>query len=69
MAAISICEAPSLSLNDQKLLLERQVARVLRAAAAAHENTPGTELETMNYLAVADSISAIMVIGNAFRRL
>jgi hypothetical protein len=69
MAALSICEALLLALNDSKLLLESEVVGVLRDAAATHENATGTELETENHRAVADLINAIIAGGNSVRRL
>ncbi|WP_299987024.1 hypothetical protein [uncultured Ruegeria sp.] len=69
MAALSIYEAPSLSLNNQKLLPERQAARELRAAVTAHENAPTIGLETKCHQAVADLINAIIATKNTVRCL
>ena len=69
MAALSICEALLLALNDSKLLPESEVVGVLRDAAATHENAAGTELESQNHRAVADLINAIIAGGNSVRRL
>ena len=38
MAALSICEALLLALQDRNLLPEREIVGILRDAAAAHEN-------------------------------
>lgn len=67
-AALSICEALLLALNDRELLPEHEIVGVLRDAAATHENAVGTELETENHQAVADLINAIIAGGDAVRR-
>lgn len=41
-AALAICESLMLALNDRKILPEHEIVGVLRDAAAAHENDPGT---------------------------
>ena len=68
-AALSICEALLLALNDRGLLPGHEIVGVLRDAAATHENADGTELETENHRAVADLINAIIAGGNSVRRL
>ncbi|QDY69280.1 hypothetical protein [Qingshengfaniella alkalisoli] len=68
-AALSICEALLLAMNDRKLLPEHEIVGVLRDAAASHENAVGTELETEKHRAVADLINAIIAGGNSVRRL
>jgi hypothetical protein len=68
-AALSICEALLLALNDRGLLPEHEILGVLRDAAATHENTVGTDLETERHRAVADLINAIIAGGNSVRRL
>jgi len=67
-AALSICEALLLALNDRELLPEHEIVGVLRDAAATHENAVGTEFETENHQAVADLINAIIAGGDAVRR-
>ena len=68
-AALSICEALLLAMNDNELLPEHEILGVLRDAAAKHENAVGTELETARHRAVADLINTIIAGGNSVRRL
>ena len=67
-AALSICEALLIGMNDRRLLSEHEIVDVLRDAAATHENAVGTELETTRHRAVADLINAIIAGGNSVRR-
>ncbi|SDL84298.1 hypothetical protein [Paracoccus chinensis] len=67
-AALSICEALLLAMNDRGLLPEHEIVGLLRDAAATHENATGTELETETHRAVADLINAIIAGGNSVRR-
>jgi hypothetical protein len=68
-AALSICEALLLALNDRALLPEHEILGVLRDAAATHENAVGTDHETEKHRAVADLINVIIAGGNSVRRL
>ncbi|MBM1218626.1 hypothetical protein JQU17_00340 [Ponticoccus sp. SC2-23] len=68
-AALSICEALLLALNDRGLLPEHEIVGVLRDAAATHENAVGTEIERENHRAVAGLINAIVEAGHPVRRL
>lgn len=68
MAALSICEALMLAMNDHELLPEREIMGVLRDAAASHENATGTEAETEAHRAVARIINRIIAGGNSVRR-
>lgn len=68
-AALSICEALLLAMNDRGLLPEHEIVGVLRDAAATHENAVGTDHETESHRAVADLINAIIAGGNSVRRL
>ena len=68
MAALSICEALLLAMNDHGLLPEREVVGVLRDAAAAHENATHPEADVEAHRAVADLIIAIIAGGNSVRR-
>lgn len=68
-AALSICEALLLALNDQGLLPEHEIVGVLRDAAATHENADGTEFEKENHRAVADLINKIIAGGTPVRRV
>ena len=67
-AALSICEALLLAMNDRGLLPEQEIIGVLRDAAAGHENAVGTNLEMEQHRAVADLINAIISGGNSVRR-
>ncbi|MDF9304905.1 hypothetical protein P5P81_21445 [Tritonibacter mobilis] len=67
-AALSICEALLLALNDHGLLPEQEIVGVLRDAAAAHENAVGTELEMERHRAVTKIINSIISAGNSVRR-
>ncbi|MBJ6371619.1 hypothetical protein [Sedimentitalea arenosa] len=67
-AALSICEALLLAMNDRGVLPEHEIVGVLRDAAASHENVVGTEPETESHRAVADLINAIIAGGNSVRR-
>jgi hypothetical protein len=67
-AALSICEALLLAMNDRGLLPEHEIVGVLRDAAATHENAVGTELEMEHHLAVVNLINAIIAGGDAVRR-
>ncbi|MCW3780378.1 hypothetical protein [Defluviimonas salinarum] len=67
-AALSICEALLLAMNDRGLLPEHEIVGVLRDAAASHQNAFGTELEMAQHRSVADLINAIIAGGNSVRR-
>jgi hypothetical protein len=68
LAALSICEALLLALNDRNILPEREIVGILRDAAAAHANVPkGTET-TVPHDKVAALINAIIDGGNSVRR-
>lgn len=68
LAALSICEALLLALNDRGVLPEHEIVGVLRDAAAAHESAIGPELEIETHRRVADLINSIIVGGNSVRR-
>jgi len=68
IAALSICEALLLAMNDHKLLQEREIVGVLSDAAATHENAVGTESEMETHQAVAGLINKIITGGNSVRR-
>jgi hypothetical protein len=67
-AALSICEALLLAMNDCGFMPEHEIIGVLRDAAATHENAVGTDLEMEQHRAVADLINAIIRGGNSVRR-
>lgn len=68
LAALSICEALLLAMNDGGLLPESEIMGVLEDAAATHANAIGTEPEEETHRAVAELINAIIVGGNSVRR-
>ncbi len=68
MAALSICEALLLAMNDHKLLPEREIVGILRDAAAAHENAAGSGAEMESHQAAAGLINMIIADVNSVRR-
>ena len=62
MAALSICEALLLALQDRKLLPDREIIGILRDAAETHENAGGLEPE--RHLDAAALINEILERGN-----
>jgi hypothetical protein len=68
-AALSICEALLLAINDHGVLPEHEIVGVLRDAAATHENAVGTEEELQEHRSVAALINAIIAGGNSVRRV
>jgi hypothetical protein len=68
MAALSICEALLLAMNDHKLLPEHEIVGVLRDAAATHENALGPDSDREAHRAVASLINMIIAGGNSVRR-
>jgi hypothetical protein len=73
IAALTICEALLLAMNDHKLLQENEIVGVLQDAAAAHENAvlpeSGMATHEINmHHAVAALINKIIVGGNSVRR-
>jgi hypothetical protein len=68
-AALSICEALLLAMNDHGLLPEDEIVGVLRDAAATHENAIGTEEEVHEHQSIAALINAIIAGGNSVRRV
>ncbi|SDJ35329.1 hypothetical protein [Lutimaribacter saemankumensis] len=67
LAALSICEALLLAMNDHMLLPEQEIIGVLRDAAATHENDAGPDAEM--HRAVAALINRIITGGNSVGRL
>ena len=64
MAALSICEALLLALQDRNLLPEREIVGILRDAAATHENALVPESERKLHTTTAKLINEIIVGGN-----
>ena len=67
-AALSICEALLLAMEDRGFMPEHEIIGILRDAAATHENAVGTDLEMETHRAVASLINAIIGGGNSVRR-
>ena len=63
MAALSICEALLLAMNDSKLLPEQEIIGLLRDAAATHEKATGPDAEM--HRAAAALINRIIAGGNS----
>ncbi|WP_138936685.1 hypothetical protein [Roseovarius arcticus] len=68
VAALSICEALLLALNDAKVLPENEIMGVLKDAAASHEKAGGSDIEIEEHKAVAILINKIIAGGNSVRR-
>ena len=68
VAALSICEALLLALNDAKVLPENEIMGVLIDAAATHENAGGSDIDFEEHKAVATLINKIIAGGNSVRR-
>ncbi len=68
IAALSICEALLLAMNDHKILPEHEIVGVLRDAAETHENATGPEADMETHRAVSDLIKRIIAGGNSVRR-
>lgn len=69
MAALSICEALLLALQDRNLLPEREIVGILRDAATIHENAQNPEGERKLNGAAAKLINEIIIGGNLSQRL
>ncbi len=67
-AALTICEALLLALNDHDILPENEIVGVLRDSAASHQNATGSESEMKSHRAVAAMINRIIDGGNSVRR-
>lgn len=68
MAALSVCEALLLALNDAGILPEKEIMGVLSDAAATHENAVGTGATIKRHQAAAALIRRIIAGGNSVRR-
>jgi hypothetical protein len=68
LAALAICEALLLALNDQGLLPEHEILGVLRDASETHKKAIGTDAERETHRAVAELIDRIIAGGNSARR-
>lgn len=68
MAALSVCEALLLALNDAGVLPENEIMGVLMDAASTHENAVGSEADVERHQAAAALIRRIIAGGNSVRR-
>jgi hypothetical protein len=68
MAALSVCEALLLALNDANILPENEIIGILKDAAITHENAGGSDLEIERHKAVAALLNGIIAGGNSVRR-
>ncbi len=68
IAALSICEALLLALNDAKVLPESEIMGILRDAAVSHESAGGSGAEMEMHSNVASLINRIIAGGNSVRR-
>ncbi len=70
IAALSICEALLLALNDARVLPESEIMSILKDAAATHENA-GVDVDDVDpemHRAVSALINRIIAGGNSVRR-
>jgi hypothetical protein len=68
MAALSVCEALLLALNDAGILPEKEIVGVLTDAAATHENAVGSATDVESHQAAAALLRRIIAGGNSVRR-
>lgn len=68
IAALTICEALLLAMNDHNLLPEQEIMGILSDSAASHENGVGSDNEMQTHRAVAALINRIIAGGNSVRR-
>ena len=68
LAALSICEALLLALNDRDILPENEIMGILRDAADAHANAPEASDTAHPHAEVAALINRIIDSGNSVRR-
>jgi uncharacterized protein (DUF302 family) len=68
MAALSICEALLLALNDARVLPEREIMGILKDAVTSQENAGGSDIEVTQHKAAAALINRIIAGGNSVQR-
>ncbi len=68
MAALSICEALLLALNDAGTLPEIEIMGILTDAAATHESAVGAGADVERHQAAAALIRRIIAGGNSVCR-
>lgn len=66
-AALAICEALLLALNDHNVLPEKEIVGVLQDAAAAHRYAPPGAGDAM-HASIDALITSIIAGGNSVRR-
>lgn len=67
-AALAICEALLLALNDAGILPEREIMGILSDASASHRHAPQGDGHEKLHAAVAALIDALILGGNSVRR-
>ena len=68
LAALTICEALLLALNDRNILPEGEIMGLLRDAADTHANAPEASDPSHPHAEVAVLINKIIAGGNSVRR-
>ncbi len=68
MAALSICEALLLAMNDRELLPEHEIVGLLRDAVAAHESATGNNDEMEMHRTAAALINQVIASGYRVRK-
>ncbi len=68
IAALSICEALMLALNDHNIMPEKEFVGILKDAADAHESAASLDDSKEMHVQVALLINGIIAGGNSVRR-
>lgn len=68
MAALSICEALLLAMNDHKLLPEREIVGLLEDAVTTHKNADASKAEHEKHVVIARMINQMIEGGYLSRR-
>lgn len=68
IAALTICEALLLALNDHKVMPESEIVGVLKDAASTHDKAAGLDSDSKTHEDVAALINRIIAGGNSVRR-
>ncbi len=68
IAALSICEALMLALNDHNIMPEKEFVGILKDAADAHDNAASLDDSKEMHVQVALLINGIIAGGNSVRR-
>lgn len=67
IAALTICEALLLALNEADILPEKEIVGVLKDSASTHENAVGVGHDDEMHKGVAALINRIIAGGNSVR--